>query len=648
MSVNLSQNQEILKQQGTFGAAPIETPPNIGIYQSMGIPTSGKELAEWAPYFATAMGASKLFSDAAVYATTRNPMKAGAGTLTLADTYSKSRMNSFTKKIDNLILPHINKHSGKINYIKSKISQYTPNWVKNAIEKMKIGVTPKNKMALTQYRGCTFQAADAFLNSIREVPSNFWQSIGVKDVSDILKNLNGNKKNALKAVELIAERLKDVPADKLYKIPISAKKHFKLVTELNKVKGFMGAETKTFASKYLNKLGMASSEAAGGGVIGGGWFGLIMNSIFLASTIKRTWNAPQGEKFSTFMEGALVEFCGGYLMMLLGTRLTYKLLGLKNIDKTAQQIKTIGGLTKGVNTLSQRYKDAVQLQKLMQHGEKAEGIISKLSRKLKGIDFQTYIRTQTSNVIGDVGKYKKMSSAAAIDDIVKTYPSIINKSIDKLANMRKFQKNGNGFFRNLFNRPIRWIGNFFSTGLENLPVKVGTKGMGKAGSIWRSFANKFKSCLGYPLRFALVMFVVTPPLTNLLAKISHGLFGKPTNSIYNEEKKEDAKKQAFSELTKQIGQMREAQQPTILPAGYTPTMSKTLIDNAIDTQRNKLNGNINNRIDISPATYIPNPVASITVDHDIQNELQRKIAKSYRVENFVNRELTTAKEQDKL
>lgn len=661
MSINLSQNQEMLRQQGNFGASPIETPPAYNMLQSMGLPSSGKEVVEWAPYFATALGASKLITDAAVYASTRNPLKNGAGAMTLADTYNNSRINNLGKKIDNFLLPHIQKHSGKIATAKAKIAKYTPDWVKNAVEKMKIGVMPKNKMALANYRGCTSMAADGFLASLRDVPAKFWQSIGVKDVSDILKGVNGSKKSALNAVSLIADRLKDVPASKLCKITLSTGKKFNLVTELNKVNAFMGVGSKTAVSKYTKKLGMAVSEAAGGGVIGGGLFGLVMNSIFLASTIKRTWNAPKGEKFSTFMEGALVEFCGGYLMMLLGSRLTYKLLGLKNIDKTASQITNIQRLTKGINNVSGRYKDALQLQKLLKHGEKAEGFFHKMFRKARGIQFNDYLKYRTQEVIGNAGKYKKMSTVAAVDDIIKTSPARINKAIDKLKAMRKFQKNGHGFFRNLFNRPIRWIGNFFSAGLENLPVKVGQKGFGRIAAGWRSFANKFKFIAGYPLRFALVMMVVTPPLTNLLAKISHSLFGKPTNSIYNEEKKEDAKKQeqlpqqsqidklqAFSELTKQIGQMREAQQPTVLPPNYNPSMSDSLVAGAINAQRNRMNEKKNPRIDISPATYVPNPIATSTVDYDLQNAMQQRLAKSYRVEKFVNNELIASKEPEKI
>jgi len=658
MSINLSQNQEMLKQQGSFGAAPIETPANIGIYQLMGIPTNRKELLEQAPYFATALAASKLISDSAVHVSTLNPLKKGVGAITLADTYNKSRINRLCDKVDKIIYPFVNKHAGRWNAIKTTVGKYTPDWVKNAIEKIKIGVRPINKMALVQYRGCTAQAADAFLGSLREVPTTFWKSIGVDGIPDILKGLNGTKKSALDAIGLISDKLKNVSAKDLAKVKLASGKSFKLINELNKVKAFMGLGSKTAVTKYGKKLTMAVSEAAGGGVIGASWLGLVMNSLFLANTIKRTWKAPKGEKFKTFMEGALVEFCGAYLMMLLGTRLTYKLLGLKNIDKTAAQIKGITGLTNGVNTLSKRYKDAVKLQKLMKHGEKAEGIFSKLFRKFRGIDFNTHLKNRTAAVIGKVGKYKNLPSANAIDDIVKTYPSIINKSIDKLKAMKKFQKNGHGFFRNLFNRPIRWIGNFLSTGLENLPVKVGTKGFGKFASGWRSFANIFKSCLGYPLRFALVLLVVTPPLTNLLAKISHTCFGKPKNSIMDGDKKEENKSnqqqgqtpqldkmQAFSELTKQIGQLREAQQPTVLPPGYDFQMSKTLVDGAVNAQRNRLEHK--DRIDISPATYVPSPMSSNPIDPDMLNAVQQKLARSYKAEKFAQTELEDVKNLEK-
>ena len=94
--------------------------------------------------------------------------------------------------------------------------------------------------------------------------------------------------------------------------------------------------------------------------------------------------------------------------------------------------------------------------------------------------------------------------------------------------------------------------------------------------------------------------------------------------------------------------MREAQQPTVLPPNYNPSMSDSLVAGAINAQRNRMNEKKNPRIDISPATYVPSPIATSTVDYDLQNAMQQRLAKSYRVEKFVNKELIASKEPEKI
>jgi len=656
MSVNFTQNPDYSQQQGNFGAtnAPMpDAPMQYSMLKGMGLPTNAKEAVEWSPYFLSALGLSKLISDGAMKASRLNPLKKDVANITVAESFEKSQLGKLSNKIDTFLLPHINKHSGKINAVKSAISKYTPNWVKNAFEKIQIGVTPRNTMALGQYRGCTVMASDGLFKLIKDIPSSEWARLGIKDMSDILSTVNGQKANTIRAVEQISNRLAKVSAKELQGLKLANGKSAKFLNELNKVKSFVGLDSKTAVSKYLKKGTMYASEAAGGGVIGGGLFGLVMNSVFLASTIKRTWNAPWGDKLSTFMEGALVEFCGGYLMMLLGTRLTYKLLGIKNIDKTATQIRSIKGLTQGINTLKGRYTEATKLQKLILEGPAAESLFSKLIRKIKGVSFEDNLAQRIQGLFGNISRYKNLSpeyTNAALTEIINKYPSMVNKSIDKLAKMRKFQANGQGFFRKLFNRPIRWIGNCLSVGLENLPTKIATKGTSRFGIAWHSFVNKFKSCAGYPIRFALVAMVVTPPLTKLMGKISHTLFGKPKKSIVDEmegEKEEPKqvepqmdKMEAFSTITKQLGQMKEAAQPTKLPPNYNPQMSQNLINSAVNAQKTRTE---NDKSNISPATYVPIPVGIKTTDTDVLDVIDQKIAQSHKIEQHAMKELSSLK-----
>ncbi len=627
MSVNFSQNPEYMQQQGNFGANNMpmpEAPPQVGMLQTMGLPTNRDEFVKWSPHFAVSLGIAKLITYLTDKATILNPFKSGNGAATVAESYTKSKIATMSKKIDDFLLPHISKHSAAINATKGFFKKFTPDWVKNLYEKFTIGVTPKATLALGTYKGCTVLAGEHFIDLLKGLPESEQVRLGVKNILEtVIKDDRKSLVNAIKNISAAwagknAKDLQALTKDRRFffnLIPMGKKK-LNLVGELNKAKTFIGTEAKTPLTKGLQKALMYSSESVSGGVIGGGLFGLVMNSIFLASTIKRTWEAPKGEKLSTFMEGALVEFLGGYLLMILGSRLTYKLLGLKNADKTAAQLKNIKNVTTGINANRKLFDKTVI--KALKNG------------------------TATENVVR----------------LAKAY----NASIDELAKLRGFQKSGH-FFRDLFNRPLRWIGNFFSAGLENLPAKIATKDMStlaKMGIGWRKFANGFKFLAGYPLRFFLVLMVVTPPLTKLMGKISHTLFGKPTKSIVDEREGKTSgqeqsnnpsktttqnqqmptdKMEAYAQIMKEVGKIREAQQPSNLPQNYNPQISQTLVNDAISSQRSRIEAQKNAPQNLSPATYIPSIVPTPQTDIGLMAQYQKNMEMCDKIEQFADKEL---------
>lgn len=664
MSINFSQNPEYIKDaQGNFGAGiPTPEPPHqYSMLKEMGIPTNGDEFVKWLPYFIPAVGASKGISYLATIATRSNPNNPS---LTALESFNNSAVSRMSGRIDRFVSPITTRYASQINSTKSFFSRITPQWVKDLGQKVYRGVTPRNHMALSQYKGMTVMQLENFLGKIKELPPEFITRHNLKNVLELAAK---NPKQAATSAINILEKL---PAKELKALTSAKGKSLGLLEELTKSKAFLGMSGKTALGRGAQRGFMMVSEAAGGGVVGASWFGMIMNSIFLASTFKRTWNAPWGEKLSTFMEGALVDFCGGYLMALLGAKITYKLLGLKNADKTLAQLDGIEKLTNEIKQQREIYK----LQaKAIKEAEKAG--TSTLVRKViqNGKEVETVI---------NLADAKRYLSDSAFN---------INSAIEKLRKMKGFQKaTGKGsFFKNLLHRPLRWMGNFLSVGLENLPENVVGKTIknGKTKNIsafrvgWQHFKNSFKTIAGYPIRFGLVLMIVTPPLTKLCAKISHTLFGKPTKSIMDDREGKSGEQNiktagknpyqvdmdTFNKYTQAVGvakEMIEAQQD---PIGYqrrknapAAQISPKLIQDAINAKKHlsasvrdeasyipssKAAFSTNGISDISPARYIPSTVGMIKTKSPMSDEVNAKALKADKLARYADRELAASKQK---
>ena len=518
MSINLTNKNAY--QNNNFNAnvnlQKIEEhqPISVEMAKAMDLPTTPDEFKKFSPYAVAGIGFSALISKLATVITRLNPFK--NPNITLDDSFNKSFIARTSQKIDNKLLPIIEKCSPITNKIKSTGKKLTPDFVKNMWEKIKIGVVPKSSLALYTYNGPTKESAKYFFDCLSKIDKDIVKKLGIDDL--ILKSAEKPKEALIE----VAQRLSKMPAKNLTNLKLASPgifaKKVNLVDELNKARAFIAKNTKTPVSKGLQKLTMSSAEAAGGGVIGGN-FGLFMNAIFIASGIKRTWNAPKGEKFKTAMDALLVDFCGGYLMSILGTGLAYRLLGLKNLDKSASEIKQITKLTNGINLSKEKLELATNLKNHLLHNGITDRAIEMMSKlKLDASKFHT-VEEALSAVA------KKTPSAARI-----------NMNIDKLATLKKYKPQG--FFKDLLYKPLVALGNFFSVGLETLPAKLAdTKtGVNLVAAQAGKLKHKLKFLSGYPVRFFLVMAIVAPPLTKLFTKVTHSIFGKPSDRITEDEK----------------------------------------------------------------------------------------------------------------
>lgn len=155
------------------------------------------------------------------------------------------------------------------------------------------------------------------------------------------------------------------------------------------------------------------------------------------------------------------------------------------------------------------------------------------------------------------------------------------------------KQNVKGFFNKLFFK----VGKLINLGNERIPAYKSTS---KYNLNWlRKCANG--NILGVPLRFAIPMLVISPFLAKLTTKTAHKIFGKPTNSVLDEDKEPEEVKTAQQQTQPQnnnIPEVNKPQQPPRNPNQYADS-------NLIKQRTNAINGQqqVNN---VNPQQATPN------------------------------------------
>lgn len=74
-------------------------------------------------------------------------------------------------------------------------------------------------------------------------------------------------------------------------------------------------------------------------------------------------------------------------------------------------------------------------------------------------------------------------------------------------------------------------------------------------NFFRKMGYWTKNAAGYPLRFGLAMFVLMPFVSNTVTKISNFIFGKPKNSVLDEDKEDETAKN--ENVNAQLARLRQ-------------------------------------------------------------------------------------------
>ena len=209
------------------------------------------------------------------------------------------------------------------------------------------------------------------------------------------------------------------------------------------------------------------------------------------------------------------------------------------------------------------------------------------------------------------------------------------------------KQNVKGFFNKLFFK----VGKLINLGNERIPAYKSTS---KYNLNWlRKCANG--NILGVPLRFAIPMLVISPFLAKLTTKTAHKIFGKPTNSVLDEDKEPEEVKTAQQQTQPQNNNIPEVNKPLQPPRNPNQYADSNLIKqrtNAINGQQqvnnvnpqqatpNATNPNVaqptkENEEKEPVRTYIPSPVGMVPQTPDMSG-INQAMSQADAAEKYAN------------
>lgn len=236
----------------------------------------------------------------------------------------------------------------------------------------------------------------------------------------------------------------------------------------------------------------------------------------------------------------------------------------------------------------------------------------------------------------------KAKHAAGLLNNKKAY-KFAQKRLDVLLG----KQNVKGFFNKLFFK----VGKLINLGNERIPAYKSTS---KYNLNWlRKCANG--NILGVPLRFAIPMLVISPFLAKLTTKTAHKIFGKPTNSVLDEDKEPEEVKTAQQQTQPQnnnIPEVNKPQQPPRNPNQYADSNLIKQRTNAINGQQqvnnvnpqqatpNAANPNVaqptkGNEEKEPVRTYIPSPVGMVPQTPDMSG-INQAMSQADAAEKYAN------------
>lgn len=341
----------------------------------------------------------------------------------------------------------------------------------------------------------------------------------------------------------------------------------------NKMQVILGLKNPNGTSalgKMFSKGGLLSLEGLTNGTMGPRIF-IALNALFLAQSIKAAANAPKGEKFKTFAE-EMTQLCAWLVTAPLAIKAYHTLAGLKYIGMH-EAVKNSKGKTI-INSTVKQFRQKIQ-------------------------------ELNTLNATGALSKADYKSRLQEIKTMFK-------------GNSKWYQK------------PLKWIGNLMSTGLETInPCKNGNI-LDKILYPFRAInAGIKRHGIGKIGRIIAIAAVLMPMLSNACVKICHKIFGRPTKSVLDDPAKEENKTNTPTQMPNNgqsvLDILHQTKQDT-RPVKRPDSSLIKIMQNNINNPQPVANSPIKNSGD-GARHYIPKDTPPENIKH--ADDLEPEVAEKY-------------------
>lgn len=231
--------------------------------------------------------------------------------------------------------------------------------------------------------------------------------------------------------------------------------------------------------------------------------------------------------FGWFLEGMTNRFAGGkFVAIMQAMFLAEAAVATLNATGASDKAKTF--IERNVNAFS--YVFAAPLAIMAMH-------------RVGGMKYAGMTPEQVAKFREELAIFNEKVDAGAFKN-KDAYKAAKQKLTDMLQGDTK-----NGFFTKMFKK----IGQFINIGNEKIkPYKsLDSNNM----NFFRKLGYWTKNAAGYPLRFGLAMFILMPFVANATTKISNFIFGKPKNSVLDEDKEDETAK--AENVNAQLARLRQ-------------------------------------------------------------------------------------------
>ena len=478
---------------------------------------------------------------------------------------------------------------------------------------------PENKMVVAQAKGLYGfhnMDADTLIPSFLEksvVPQQLERYGLDKDSINSLKQSLKGKKKAEKLAILEAEEFKIFGvnnADDLRAAKIKAL-GFKDVAQYDKIaKDFIKYPKEIREALQNANKNMCITRCSGEGFLGGVkkvlfnrkvTFNELANKYIVTAENPHKTKLGRGLSKGTgwFLEGMTNRFAGGKMVAIMqAVILSQALMSALKADGMKEKVKTF--IERNVNDFS--YVFAAPLAVMAMH-------------RVGGMKYAGMTPEQ-------VAKYREKLEAFNAKADAKGFATKAEYKAAK-KNLKALLQGDtkNGFFTRMFKK----IGQAINVGNEKINPYLSKADNNM--NFFRKIGKWTKNAAGYPVRFGLAMFCLMPFISSTVTKTSNAIFGKPKNSVLDEEANEEAATKNEN-INKQLSALRQdaiarqqaAQQHQQVAQQYQNAPRMDMLtkykhgQNGANTVTNINNTYVGEQSAISPKepepvrTYIPSPV----------------------------------------